>query len=145
MMVKPKHERGFSLIELLLVVTIMGVLAAIAVPALRRSRHLAQGASAIQTLKVFGSGQILYERKYAGYGTLAQLYSENIIDPIVATGTKSEYNFTLTVGPTGKTFTINANPQSFSAEGDFYFMDETGVIRSNRGAPANASSPPIPR
>lgn len=144
-MVKAKRENGFSLVEILMVVAIIGIISAIAIPALRRARQNAQGASAIQSLKVIGSGQLLYERKYSTYGTITQLANENVIDVVVATGKKSEYTFTLVVGGTGKTYTANANPVAFTSEADFYFMDESGVIRFNKGGPANASSTPIPR
>ena len=136
---------GFSLIEMLIVVAIMGIISVIAFPVLHRARQRANAASAVQSLKVVGSGQLLYERKYSVYGTFAQLSSENILDPALSTGTRSDYHFELIIGGTGKSFTITAQPLSFSSQSDFFFMDESGVIRFNQGSAATVASPPIPR
>jgi prepilin-type N-terminal cleavage/methylation domain-containing protein len=140
-----KQERGFSLIELLMVVTIMGILSVIAFPVLHRARQRAQAASAVQALRTVGSGQLLYERKHSTYGTFAQLLSENVLDPALTTGTRSDYLFNLVVAGTGKTYTITATPLVDATQSDYFFMDTTGVIRFNKGSAADVSSPPIPR
>jgi prepilin-type N-terminal cleavage/methylation domain-containing protein len=140
-----KRDKGFSMIELLMVVTIIGIISAFAVPALQRARQQAQAASAIQSLKVVGSGQLLYERKYTTYGTFTELLSENVLESQVASGKKSEYAFTLVVGGTGKSFTVVAEPTAPTPQSDFFFMDESGVIRFNKGSSANVNSPPIPK
>ncbi len=144
-MEKAKREQGLSLIELLLVVAIIGIITAAAIPALHSARQKSQAASAIQSLKVICSSQLLYERKHTVYGTMTQLLSENILDPQIATGKKSEYGFTLTIGGNGKSFTATAQPLAFTSRADFFFIDESGVIRFNKGAPADVNSPPIPR
>lgn len=140
-----KQERGFSLIELMIVLTIMGILSVIAFPVLHRARQRAQAASAVQALKTVGSGQLLYERKYGVYGTFAQLSSENVLDPALSTGTRSDYLFQLVVDGTGKLYTITATPLFVVSEADFFFMDQSGVIRYNKGSAADVNSPPIPR
>ena len=144
-MVRAKQEQGFSMLELLMVVAIITIISVIAFPVLHRARQRAQAASAVQSLKVIGSGQLLYERKYTVYGTFAQLASENILDVLIATGKKSDYLFTLTVGGNGKSYTVTAAPLVIVSESDFFFMDESGVIRFNKGSMADVTSPPIPR
>ncbi len=142
---RAKRESGFSMLELLMVVTIISIISVIAFPVLHRARQRAQAASAVQSLKVIGSGQLLYERKYTVYGTFAQLSSENILDPALTTGVKSDYRFELLVGPTGKAYTVTAEPLAFSSQSDYFFVDESGVIRFNKGSAADVTSPPIPR
>jgi len=144
-----KREQGFSLVELLIVVVIIGVIMAIAVPGLQRARRYAQSGSAIQSLRTFTTAENLYERRYKVYASLADLAPEGTIDSNLANGSKSGYTFTITLvldinnKPTH--FTSNADPQSDPASGDYFFTDDTAVIRYNIGAPADSNSLPIPR
>ncbi|MBI3649735.1 MAG: type II secretion system protein [Acidobacteria bacterium] len=140
-----KNERGFSLVELLMVVVIMGVIMAFAVPGLRRARQNAQSGSAIQSMRTITTAQYLYERRFLTYGTLAQLSPEGTIDPALAAGLKSDYVFTMTVDAVNKKFSCTAAPLADPANMDYFFVDETGVIRFVKGAAADATSPPIPR
>lgn len=140
-----KQERGFSLIELLMVVVIIGVISALAVPGLRRARQNANSASAIQTLRTITTAQFLYERKFRVYGTLIDLTPEGMLDNKITTGQKSGYQFTLNVTNAGKSFECLATPLESPTVLTHFFVDETGVIKFNAGAPADATSPPIPR
>jgi prepilin-type N-terminal cleavage/methylation domain-containing protein len=140
-----KKENGFSLVELLVVVTIIMIIMAVAIPGLRRAKQNAQMGSAIQSLRTINTAQVLYERRYQNYGTLGQLSPEGTIDNALAVGTKSEYGFSITVGGTGKTYSCTATPLAEPSRQEHFFIDETGVIRFATGAPADATSPPIPR
>lgn len=140
-----KREQGFSLVELLIVVVIIGVIAAVAIPGLQKARRYAQSGSAIQSLRTITTAQILYQRRYNVYGSLAALGPEGTIDPSLAVGDKSGYTFTLILSSDLLHFTCNADPQSDPTTGDFFFVDETTVIRSNLGSPADVNSNPIPR
>ena len=148
-----RREQGFSLIELLVVVVIIGVIAALAIPGLQRARRYAQAGSAIQSLRTITTAENLYERRHKVYATLVDLAPEGTIDSSLLIGAKSGYNFTITLVldandiANGKliTFKANANPQADSATGAFFYVDETAVIRYNDGAPADGTSPPIPR
>jgi prepilin-type N-terminal cleavage/methylation domain-containing protein len=148
-----KRENGFSLIELLIVVVIIGVIASLAIPGLQRARRYAEAGSAIQSLRTITTAENLYERRYKVYATLATLAPEGTIDSNLSVGSKSGYTFTITLVldasdlANGKliTFKANADPQSDPSTGRYFYVDETAVIRSNDGAPADSGSPPIPR
>src|SRR6185436_7056886 len=93
-----KAQRGFSLIELLVVVTIIGIIAAVAVPGLRKAKQNAQSGSAIQSMRTITTAQLLYQRKFKQYGVLADLAPEGLVDPNLAAGFKSGYTFAITLG-----------------------------------------------
>ena len=140
-----KRDQGFSLIELLIVVVIIGIIASIAVPALQKARHTAQAGSAIQSLRTITTAENLYERRFKVYGTLADLAPEGTLDQSLQSGGKSGYLFAITIPVVGKHFGVNADPLLDVPEGIHFFTDDTAVIRFNQGAPADATSDPIPR
>lgn len=148
-----KREQGFSLIELLIVVAIIGVIAALAIPALQRARQFAQAGSAIQSLRTITTAENLYERRFKVYATLGQLAPEGTIDPNIAVGLKSGYMFDLTIVldsadlTAGKltTFKCTADPLGDAANLTHFYVDETAVIRHEVGVTAGPSSDPIPK
>jgi competence protein ComGC len=133
-----------------MVLLIIGVIAAIAVPGLRKAKQNAQSGSAIQSVRMITTAEQLYERKHKRFAVLSDLVPEASIDTNIGSGHKSGYTFVITLGPdaTGaadRAFTCTAEPDDQPAERPFFFTDETAVIRFNEGSPADASSPPIPR
>jgi type IV pilus assembly protein PilA len=140
-----QREKGFSMIELLIVVAIITLIAAVAIPNLRKARQAANSASAVQSLRTISTAQILYLAKFKEYGTLIQLAPEGTLDGQLSTGNKSNYIFEVVVLPDKKHFTGTASPLEEPSQLTYYFIDETTVIRYNFGAPADASSLPIPK
>jgi prepilin-type N-terminal cleavage/methylation domain-containing protein len=154
----PRREEGFSLIELLIVVAIILVIAAIAIPSLLRSRIAANQASAIESLRVLGTAEVTYSATYGnGYSTslsvlgpvptggVASAAAAGLIDDLLANGAKSGYTFTYSpnlLDMTGRYngYTILANPTQVGISGiDFYYEDETHVIRMNTTAQAGST------
>jgi prepilin-type N-terminal cleavage/methylation domain-containing protein len=143
-----KRQEGFSLLELLMVVTIIGIISVLAIPGLRKARQYATSGSAIQSLRTITTAEHLYERRYHTYAALIDLAPEGSLATNLAAGVKSEYIFavTLTTGSSGESkFTCTATPEVDAANSDYFFVDETAVIRFNSGAPADVTSTPIPR
>jgi type IV pilus assembly protein PilA len=144
-----KNQKGFSLIELLIVVAIIGIIAAIAIPNLIASRKAANESAAISSLRTVGSAQQMYRQMLGGnVNFAADLVAlgptgAKLIDDALgssATPTKSGYAFTM--AGAGATFTANADPSSNGGTRHF-FTDESGVIRADASAAASAASAPI--
>jgi type IV pilus assembly protein PilA len=130
--VSTKKGRGFSLIELLIVVTIILIIAAIAIPNLLRSRMAANEASAVGLIRTINTAAIFFQTTFPSLGlpaTLAALGRANpctlssatgcLIDQILANGTKSGYSFVWTGdGRTPSiTYALTATPVTVSSSG----------------------------
>jgi len=156
-----RDSKGFSLIELLIVVAIILIIAAIAIPNLLRSRIAANQASAIGSMRVINTAEVAFSSSFGqGYtSTLAQLgppasgpvtaSAAGLIDSVLAGGIKSGYSFTYAPGlvdTAGKYngFTLNAGPVTLGQTGSaYYFTDETYVIRGSTTGTATASDSPV--
>jgi type IV pilus assembly protein PilA len=137
-----KNIRGFTLIELMMVIAIAIALLAAAVPSLLRARRSANQSSAIQSLRTLWTAEEIYRGKHQVYGQLPDLLAEGVIDTSLGAGSHSLYAFTVTPDVAGTSWTGTAAPQEDTAM-MYFFIDDTGVIRQNPGGPADVTSPPV--
>jgi type IV pilus assembly protein PilA len=151
-------QKGFSLIELLIVVAIILIIAAIAIPNLLRARIAANQASAVSSLRTMNTACITYNTSFNAYpssltnlapvtsGTTPTSTSADLLDATLTTSPfqKSGYKFALTV-PAAGTYAINADPITANQTGvAAYYTDQTGVIHVNpSGAKAGATDSPL--
>ena len=170
---KRQQSAGFSLVELLIVIVIIGILSSISVLYLISSRRAASGASASASMRVFSSAEASYSSGVGNrdYATPQDLFREDLIDPALAracnplpVGTsnsgqvalasqpKAGFVFDVVASPPGSApaaFTINGRPLNtvgVGRDGDRqYFVDQTGVIRvsTDPTIPADVSSTPL--
>jgi type IV pilus assembly protein PilA len=164
-------QKGFSLIELLIVVAIILIIAAIAIPNLLRAKLAANEASAVGSLRTLNTASVNYFTSWGVQyptsmavmggptGVLATCALAQLIDPVLAGATtsataKSGYFFTYVGGTatvavgacTGfQAYTISTVPATIGQTGQRgFFTDQSGVIRfTTNGTAPTAASPPL--
>jgi prepilin-type N-terminal cleavage/methylation domain-containing protein len=154
-------RKGFSLIELLIVVTIILIIAAIAIPNLVKNKIQANETAAVQALRALTESALLYSNTYGGFphalsdmgpgsgGTGATATAADLIDSVLASGVKSGYKFAYVPGatdPSGNvlSYSFIATPVAVGSTGQrSFFTDQSGTIRQAPTGTADATSNPI--
>jgi len=163
-----KKQKGFSLIELLIVVAIILIIAAIAIPNLLRSKMAANESSAVGSLRSINTAEVTYATAYPSVGysnaltdlggtatvcaaaTGATSTNACLLDNVLATASsaataKSGYYFTYAPGATAGTgYTVQGPPAVPGTTGQrFFFTDQTGVIRYGLSSQPDITSSPL--
>jgi type IV pilus assembly protein PilA len=157
---RTRMQRGFSLIELLIVVSVILIIAAIAIPNFIRSKMRANEVATVQNLRSIATAETVYQTTYGiGYSTnltrlggislIVDATQAGLIDSVLATGKKAGYSFSYSVtasDPLGHpvAFAVTADPLSVGSTGERYFyIDQTNIIRSSNATTATAGDPAI--
>ena len=151
-----RGDEGFSLIELMIVIAIIGILIAVGITGWKAALRSANEAAAIKSMRTVAEQQMLYynSKQRTTFGTFEELRRENLLDNRYdgATPVVEGYIFTLRVIPRSTTqqagYTLNADPQisegvSATGKNHFYLDSDTNTIRVNDAAPATVSDPSI--
>jgi prepilin-type N-terminal cleavage/methylation domain-containing protein len=144
-----RRERGFSLIELLIVVAIIGIIAAIAIPNLLKSQQAARETAAVTEVQTIGKSQVLYSliKGHGKFGDLAALGAQGIIDATLASGIKGGYQFISTplnnegMAPMYDTTAKPTSVGTFGTGNTSYYSNETSIVYEAEGGEPPTATP----
>jgi prepilin-type N-terminal cleavage/methylation domain-containing protein len=142
-----KTNRGFSLLELLIVVAIILIIATIAIPSLLRSRQSANETAAVANMRNLNSAQVSYSSSNGGvYGELSDLVGAGLIDPRYASGNFAGFNYVLDLSVDSRDYTAFATALSPNTSRYDYYSTPDFVVRYSTAAtraPAGRTGEPV--
>lgn len=138
----PLPEAGFSLLELMIIILIIGLIAALAIPQLTQSRKSGNEVSAIGSLRAIKTSQERHRQLYGRFGSMPELIATDMLDESFTTP-RSGYVFATPSPPSSSGFSVTAEPENPQAGDRYFFLDASGVIRFSTAGTADATSRPI--
>lgn len=130
--------RGFTLLELMIVIAVIAIIVSIAIPSLLNSRKSANEARAIATLRTLSTVQEQYRTRFGTYASGPNaLEAAGYIDVEFDAYDSLSYTFTK------NTWEFKIGPMTPADADRYFFVDQTGVIRFDSKGPATSTSPPI--
>jgi len=155
-----RSSRGFSLIELLIVVAVILIISAIALPNFLRAKMRANEASAVANMRNIDTAEVVYSTTYGigfspsltslgGSPTTPDATQAGLIDSVLSAGSKTGYIYTFAVTSSDSSgnvygYSVNADPSLAGTTGDRHFYsDQSGIIRQNGTGVAGPSDPAL--
>lgn len=141
-------KKSFTLIELMIVIAIIAIIAAISLPNLLAARKHGNEVSAIASIRTLTAAEAIYldQSTASVFGNLTNLNAASLINETLGAGAKQGYGFTATPSATSPQYiyTSSASPQIPGETGDrYFFANQDGVIRFNTLTTATSADPAV--